>query len=129
MKWIKHFENWINESLYWNTDDWYIEDDDTHGVEVKIDSNVIFTIQSNLLPGFYLDLPKEESPLYNKLLRINYEGDFYVDIVQTKDEWFFIEYLNTRDKSYGKTMFNSSYFKCDGLDGLLEFLKDEEIIG
>jgi hypothetical protein len=44
------------------------------------------------------------------------------------DEYFDLEILPTLDKNWGKTIFNSYYFRCDHIDGLFQFLKDENII-
>jgi len=56
------------------------------------------------------------------------QTDFYFDIFQLEDEYFDVEYLDARDEGYQKTMFNSHYFRCDGVDGLLKLLQDENII-
>ena len=91
--------------------------------EVKMDNNLINRIESMLLPGFSIQRNWMWCRIeYHKL------ADFYLQIFQLDDEWFDIEYLDARDKSYGKTMFNSHYYRCDGVEGLLQFLKDENII-
>jgi hypothetical protein len=45
-----------------------------------------------------------------------------------EDYNFNLEILNTLDENYGKTIFNSYYYRCDDIDGLFQFLKDENII-
>ena len=117
MKYLKSF----NESLlYWSIDE---EDFDT-GEIVKMTSSFKEKISELLLPGFSLSRFSGD-----RYVRIFYKDqDFFVDIFLFDDEWFHIEYLNTRDPLYGKTMFNSTYYKCDGEEGLFKFLKDEKII-
>lgn len=44
------------------------------------------------------------------------------DIFQTDDEWFYIQYV---DKGKHSTHY---YYKCDGLEGLIQVLKLHEII-
>jgi len=88
-----------------------------------MDNNLINRIESMLLPGFSIQRNWMWCRIeYHKL------ADFYLQIFQLDDEWFDIEYLDARDKSYGKTMFNSHYYRCDGVEGLLQLLKDENII-
>ena len=103
---------------------------------VSVDKSVVSTIQSRLLPGFEVERKQYGSALdmyYNKKVTEYYvitltDSDFYFDIFQLDDEYFDVEYLDARDKSYGRTMFNSHYYRCDGVEGLLQFLKDERII-
>ena len=103
---------------------------------VSVDKSVVSTIQSRLLPGFEVERKQYGSALdmyYNKKVTEYYvitlpDSDFYFDIFQLDDEYFDVEYLDARDKSYGRTMFNSHYYRCDGVEGLLQFLQDEKII-
>jgi len=98
---------------------------------VSVDKSVASTIQSRLLPGFEIE-KKITKPRDNDYYIINLPDsaglDFYFDIFQLDDEYFDVEYLDARDKSYGRTMFNSHYYRCDGVEGLLQFLQDENII-
>jgi hypothetical protein len=96
---------------------------------VSVDKSVAGTIQSRLLPGFEI----EKKITYVDNFEIYYiinlpDSDFYFDIFQLDDEYFDVEYLDTRDPSYNITMFNSHYYRCDGVEGLLQFLQDESII-
>lgn len=56
------------------------------------------------------------------------QTDFYVDIFQLDDEYFDLEYLDAIHPDYQKYKFNSEYYRCDGIDGLIKFLQDEKII-
>jgi hypothetical protein len=95
---------------------------------VSVDKSVSSTIQSRLLPEFEIE-KKITKPRDNDYYIINLPGsDFYFDIFQLDDEYFDVEYLDARDKSYSRTMFNSHYYRCDGVEGLLQFLQDENII-
>lgn len=119
MKYLKNF----NESLlYWNVDEEGFHEG--NGI-IQMSDSFVEKIRGLLLPGF--SLSKFSSDRYN-YVTISYVGEFYVDIFLFDDEWFYVEYLDTRDPSYGRTMFNSSYYKCDGKEGLFKFLKDEKII-
>ena len=112
------------ELLYWETNDL-----DYDGKIVSVDKSVFNTINSRLKEGFKLELNHVIRSIdldsYSILLP---DTEFYVDIFQLDDEWFDVEILDARDPSYGKTMFNSHYYRCDGVEGLLKFLKDEKII-
>ena len=117
MKYLKNF----NESLlYWGVDE---EEFNTGGLVIEMSDSFVEKIRDLLLPGFSLS---KFSRRYN-YVTISYVGEFYVDIFLFDDEWFYVEYLDTRDPSYGGTMFNSTYYKCDGEEGLFKFLKDEKI--
>jgi hypothetical protein len=120
MKYLKSF----NESLlYWSVDE---EGFNEGGVSIQMSDSFVEKIRGLLLPGFSNTMV----PISNRYnyVKISYVGDFYVDIFLMDDEWFYVEYLDTRDPSYGRTMFNSTYYKCDGEEGLFKFLKDEKII-
>lgn len=149
-EWCKYyFENikeWLppvtesvsNDPLYYNMNDLNPDEKEI----VSVDKSVVNTIQNRLLPGFEIERKQYGSALdmYTKKVTEYYVitlpnreypdclRDFYVDIFQLDDEWFDVEYLDARDKSYGRTMFNSHYYRCDGVEGLLQFLQDENII-
>jgi hypothetical protein len=101
---------------------------------VGIDQSVVNKIESRLLSGFILE--KKYYNFFRNSILIGYsyyvinlpDSDFYFDIFQLDDEYFDVEYLDARDKSYNITMFNSHYYRCDGVEGLLQFLQDENII-
>jgi hypothetical protein len=119
MKYLKSF----NESLlYWNVDE---EGFNEGGRSIQMSDSFVEKIRGLLLPGF--SLSKFSSDRYD-YVTISYVGEFYVDIFLSDDEWFYVEYLDTTDPSYGRTMFNSTYWKCDSEEGLFKFLKDEKII-
>jgi len=90
---------------------------------VGIDQSVVNKIESRLLPGFEIEIIGYSYYVINLP-----DSDFYFDIFQLDDEYFDVEYLDTRDPSYNITMFNSHYYRCDGVEGLLQFLQDESII-
>lgn len=129
------------ESVYWETGE--LNPDEKK--EVKMDSNLINRIKSMLLPEFSIQENmgwcriniecEPDCPACNyhlnpigQIPRHNPQADFYIDIFEFDDEWFDVEILDARDSRYGKTMFNSHYYRCDGVEGLLKFLKDENII-
>jgi len=101
---------------------------------VGLDQSVVNKIESRLLPGFILEKKYYNFFRNSTLIGYSYyvinlpDSDFYFDIFQLDDEYFDVEYLDTRDPSYGRTMFNSHYYRCDGVEGLLQFLQDENII-
>ena len=122
----------INEKLYHDIDDLNLDNR-----KYTPDENLFNTIKGRLLTGFEISW----SPIMYKRKRYekivfsitikpyrNIINHFYIDIHPLDDEYFDIEYLDTRDKSYGKTIFNSVFYRCDGVEGLIEFLVDEEII-
>ena len=118
MKYLKNF----NESLlYCSVDE---EEFNTGGLVIEMSDSFVEMIRDLLLPGFSLS---KFSRRYN-YVTISYVGEFYVDIFLFDDEWFYVEYLDTRDPSCVGTMFNSTYYKCYGKEGLFKFLKDEKII-
>jgi hypothetical protein len=140
---IKEWMHPVNESV--SNDPLYYEINDLNPDEkemVSVDKSVVSTIQSRLLPGF--EIERKKYVHYNKKVTEYYvitltgsgktmyahqnPSDFYFDIFQLDDEYFDVEYLDARDKSYGRTMFNSHYYRCDGVEGLLQFLQDERII-
>jgi len=101
---------------------------------VGLDQSVVNKIESRLLPGFILEKKYYNFFRNSTLIGYSYyvinlpDSDFYFDIFQLDDEYFDVEYLDTRNPSYGRTMFNSHYYRCDGVEGLLQFLQDENII-
>jgi hypothetical protein len=119
MKYLKLYEN-FGKKLY----------SDIEGIDfsekIELEQRYIDLIQKHLNEGFYVDT--------FGWCRIKYKGlpgrhsDFYCDIFQMDDYYFDLEILNTLDENYGKTIFNSYYYRCDGIDGLFQFLKDEKII-
>jgi hypothetical protein len=95
---------------------------------VSVDKSVAGTIQSRLLPGFEIEKKITYVDNFDYYIINLPDSDFYFDIFQLDDEYFDVEYLDTRDPSYNITMFNSHYYRCDGVEGLLQFLQDESII-
>jgi len=118
------------ESLYYEINE--INPDEKEFV--GLDQSVVNKIESRLFPGFILE--KKNYNFFRNSILIGYsyyvislpDTDFYFDIFQLDDEYFDVEYLDARDPSYGRTMFNSHYYRCDGVEGLLQFLQDENII-
>jgi hypothetical protein len=131
---IKEWLPPVTESLS-NGDPLYYEISEINPDEkefVGLDQSVVDKIESRLLSGFILE--KKYYTRQQNLLESIYcvislpDSDFFFDIFQLDDEYFDVEYLDARDKSYGRTMFNSHYYRCDGVEGLLQFLQDENII-
>ena len=135
MKYLKRF-NESNQEFYYQVDG--INKDNKR--RISMDRSIISQIESRLLPIFYIkpelymtnpndryffEPPMKFDDIYAS---IYYTGDFYVDIFPLDDEYFDVEILDTRLEQYGKTRFNSVYYRCDQLEGLLKFLKDENII-
>jgi hypothetical protein len=118
------------ESLYYEINE--INPDEKEFV--GLDQSVVNKIESRLLPGFILEKKYYNFFRNSTLIGYSYyvinlpDSDFYFDIFQLDDEYFDVEYLDARDPSYGRTMFNSHYYRCDGVEGLLQFLQDESII-
>jgi hypothetical protein len=122
MKYLKLYEN-FGKKLY----------SDIEGIDfsekIELEQRYIDLIQKHLNEGFYVE--KMDTVGW---CRISYKGlpgrhnDFYCDIFQMEDYNFNLEILNTLDENYGKTIFNSYYYRCDDIDGLFQFLKDENII-
>ena len=135
MKYIKLYENY--SSLYWQVGD--INDDERQ--EEKFNQNYLDDIQKRLKEGFSINrmggggwcriefkVCKPNCPNCLSLLVNKYIRDFYVDIFQLDDEYFDLEYLDAIHPDYQKYKFNSEYYRCDGIDGLIKFLEDEKII-
>lgn len=142
MRYLKKFESITrDENLYYEIDGLGIDK-----TPVDLEERVINMIKSRLIKNFSI---KDMDGIYveERWCRIDYltcepnckacKGlggkhskitDFYFDIFQLDDEWFDVEYLDARHKGYGKYFYNSHYFRCDGIDGLLKFLEDERII-
>ena len=145
MKHIKLYENY--SSLYWQVGD--ICQDERK--EEKIEQRYIDQIESRLKEGF--SIRRMPDARHGGWCRISYlvckpgckaclglgtpgvvtflhspETDFYVDIFQLYDEYFDLEYLDAIHPDYQKYKFNSEYYRCDGIDGLIKFLEDEKII-
>ncbi len=139
MKHIKLFENYSD--LYWQVGE-VVQDGKK---EEKIEQRYIEQIKSRLKEGFSIGRMPDIN--YGGWCRISYllclpncpacEGrrgkhssqtDFYVDIFQLEDEYFDLEYLDAISPDYQKYRFNSEYYRCDGIDGLIKFLEDEKII-
>lgn len=110
-------------------------DKNMNPIEVKIDPKIEGIIKPRLTQDFEID------PSTFNILRIKISEDylddlpsghdlrdFYFDIVQLEDEYFDVEYLNAKHPQYQKTRFNSEYIRCDGIEGLLQLLEDENII-
>ena len=136
MKHLKSFwESISSEPLYYEIGE--LNPDERK--EVPLEKSVFDLIKSRLKDGF--SISKEVWARIDYLVcepdctvcrglggKHSPQTDFYFDIFPLDDEWFDVEYLDARDKSYGRTMFNSHYFRCDGVEGLLQFLEDEDII-
>ena len=151
MKHIKLFEN-FDIPLYWQVD----ELNQDKRKEEKFEQRYIDQIESRLKEGFSIYTmntfvgffgENDWSSLPDSLCRIDYrickpgckacvglgvhhspQTDFYVDIFQLDDEYFDLEYLDAISPDYQKYRFNSEYYRCDGIDGLIKFLEDEKII-
>jgi hypothetical protein len=133
---IKEWLSPVTESLS-NGESIYYEISEINPDEkefVGLDQSVVNKIVSRLLPGFILE--KKNYNFFKNSILIGYsyyvinlpDTDFYFDIFQLDDEYFDVEYLDTRNPSYNISMFNSHYYRCDGVEGLLQFLQDENII-
>jgi hypothetical protein len=137
MKYLKLYENY-EKKLYWDIPDF--ESDDR--IRENLEQRYIDLIQKYLREGFSIERMGSGSwgsITYNvcnpdckacKGLPGTHseETDFYCDIYQIDDYHFDLEILPTLDKNWGKTIFNSYYFRCDDIDGLFQFLKDENIV-
>lgn len=138
MKHLKSFlESQESESLYYEIS--HLNFDNRE--QVTLEKRVIDLIESRLKDGFSINPMKGQwaridylvcepncTACQGKVGRHSSQTDFYFDIFQLDDEYFDVEYLDARDKSYGRTMFNSHYYRCDGIEGLLQLLEDECII-
>lgn len=123
MKWLKLFENFedFDDEPYVQTDQ---ETFDAAGLRaehkgIKFKSDLKQRIldimpdvwQNKLSGAFDIQLKKSDgSQLF---------------IYHNDDEWFYCEYYNVNCKTI---LSRYSYYKCDGFDGLMELLKDLEII-
>jgi hypothetical protein len=138
MKYLKLYENFEEKKLYWDIPD--IASDDKK--EEKLEQKYFDLIQKYLREGFSVErmgaggwcsityhVCNPDCKACKGLPGCHSEEtDFYCDIFQMDDEYFDLEILPTLDKNWGKTIFNSYYFRCDGIEGLFQFLKDENII-
>lgn len=75
---------------------------------VKLSNSVIKSIKSKF-ESFYFH------ETWSPGLHISNLGE-EIYIFECVDEWFYIQHLSTNNRWY--------YYKCDQLDGLIEFLKD-----
>ena len=124
MKYLKLYENFPGKKLYWDIGD--IASDDRK--EEKLEQKYFDLIQKYLKEGFSVERMGAGGWCRISYIEIPGKDDFYCDIFQMDDYHFDLEILPTLDKNYGKTIFNSYYYRCDGIDGLFQFLKDEKII-
>lgn len=142
MKYIKLYENYY--SIYWQVGE--INQDERK--EERIEQRYIDQIKSRLKEGFSIYRMggggwcridyRVCKPGCKACLGLGTPGvvtfshspetDFYVDIFQLDDEYFDLEYLDAIHPDYKKYKFNSEYYRCDGIDGLIKFLEDENIV-
>ena len=127
MKIIKIFEEYISESL----SDYYEEiiHSDFHNLciyERDVLSDIeISTILKDISSKWECDVRSGETDesIYYNYIRIetpfNGKPPFVFDICKSIDDWFCVHKTTPKDEKY---------YKCDQLKGLLEFLKDNEII-
>lgn len=137
---IKTFES-NEDPLYYETGELNFDDrkeDDTLNLIDMIGKRLLSGFEvRKILPSMYrieYKICRPDCPVCNvelktnKIRRHSKETDFYVDIFELDDEYFDIEILDARDPKYDRDEFNQHYYRCDGVEGLLKFLKDEKII-
>jgi hypothetical protein len=119
MKHLKRFNESSEEKLYWEIpfDDEYYNDLPT----VDFNRNYAKIIMDNLnneWTGNLLNFSSE--PPHWLDLNTN-SGDKCVSIFQTDDDYFMCDYVTDNLKSM-------KIYQCDAFDGLLKFLKSENIL-
>jgi len=117
MKYLKRFNESSGEKLYWEIpfDDEYYNDLPT----VDFNRNYAKTIMDNLSSGWTGKLLRHSGVWLD--LNTN-SGDKGVSIFQTDDDYFMCDYVSGPDAD------DMKIYQCDTLDGLLQFLKSEDII-
>jgi hypothetical protein len=124
MKHLKRFNESSEEKLYWEIpfDDEYYNDLPT----VDFNRNYAKTIVDNLSSGWSILFKKKTGKLLRHSgvwLDLNTNsGDKCVSIFQTDDDYFICDYVSGPDDD------DMKIYQCDTLDGLLQFLKSEDII-
>jgi hypothetical protein len=117
MKHLKRFNESSEEKLYWEIpfDDEYYNDLPT----VDFNRNYAKTIVDNLSIGWTGKLVRHSGVWLD--LNTN-RGYKCVSIFQTDDDYFMCDYVSGPDDD------DMKIYQCDTLDGLLQFLKSEDII-
>jgi len=117
MKHLKRFNESSEEKLYWEIpfDDEYYNDLPT----VDFNRNYAKTIMDNLSNEWTGKLLRHSGVWLD--LNTN-SGDKSVSIFQTDDDYFMCDYVSGSD---GDDM---KIYQCDTFDGLLQFLKSEDIL-
>lgn len=135
MKWLKKFNENIEEKLYWeiDSDEWERDAhlaDTSKTKEVFTKQEKSFIIQMSKEEGYELEMAdtvkygghnisEPEKWDYFFTLR-KYSGDDpFLQCYKCEDEWFYI--------TYSQVYWESDYYKCDGWEGVLQFLKDKSI--
>jgi len=117
MKHLKRFNESSEEKIYWEIpfDDEYYNDLPT----VDFNRNYAKIIMDNLNNEWTGKLRGRHFGLWLDLN--SNSGDKSVSIFQTDDDYFMCDYVFGDDD-------DTKIYQCDTLDGLLQFLKSEDII-
>lgn len=126
MRYLKKFNESI-DILYYQIDD---NDELFDGLYKLIDVKIFNEIKSRLIPTRHNDIfyikhtnkYKQNQFNNNPFGQIDIDlddntSDDYIEILLTDDEWFVVSDYH-----------NNLYYKCDQVEGLLQLLKDKEII-
>ena len=120
MKWLKRFNESIEEKLYKEINEYEFEEEclDVNTSRYKEDftnQEIQFIEQMSKDMGYHLDMNEDWFNLYK------YEGDDpFLECSKTIDEWFYV--------SHSYVHWECEYYKCDSWEGLLQFLKEKEIL-
>jgi hypothetical protein len=122
MKYLKLFED---------HNDYYtqISEDEFNSEEViqcDIDSRYVSIIKSQIKKEFDLEWSRAGIIEINNVMVVTRKYDNWI-IYQAKDEWFYVKKY-AQDIMAGPYNDFYNYYKCDQIDGLIKYLKDNEII-
>jgi len=124
MKYLKIFEE-FGEKLYRLMSDEELENlgIETHAIAMDISKNPNFKEFTNkeinrIQRVRYIKVSNDNRELYFTKSSGHIE---YVEILTLGDEWYIIEVMtDTHDLNL--------YYKCDTIDGIIQYLKDEDLI-
>jgi hypothetical protein len=136
MKYLKRFNENIEEKLYQEIPDEVYEDECVNTSTSKPMENFTkeerrFIIQMAKDAGYYLEMsdiirphgqliPEPEKWDYFFTLYKRKGDDAFLQCYKSHDEWFYV--------AYSVVYWECDYYKCDSWDGLLQFLNDKKII-
>jgi hypothetical protein len=120
MRYLKLYEN-FSDNLYSEIDflEWVANLN-----TLPISQDPINRIVDRLISGWeFVSKPKYNS----RVISLVGDNDSSITIGYSDDEWWYCKYYNS-EVPVNPTTLRYTFYKCDDIDGLLQLLKDLEII-